>query len=121
MKISTEFRHDGRIQWYFSFLLYCKHLVFTVIFMGVGRVVSENENCSQGNKGLAAYLIQDGVPSSQHTLNKCVLLFSSPGVFGSDSLSIQQRLWCWLILLKVYLTKHANRCYKQNKICNYKV
>ena len=104
-----------------TFLLYCKYLVFTVIFMGVGRVVRENENCSQGNKGLAAYSIQDGVPSSQHTLNKCVLLFSSPGVFGSDSLSIQQRLWCWLILLKVYLTKNVNRCYKQNKICNYKV
>jgi len=41
-----------------TFLLYCKYLVFTVIFMGVGRVVRENENCSQGNKGLAAYSIQ---------------------------------------------------------------
>ena len=56
MKISTEFRHEGRIQWYFSFILQVFSLHSNLY--GVGRVVSENENCSQGNKGLAAYSIQ---------------------------------------------------------------
>lgn len=41
----------------FAFSLYCNSLVFIVIFMGMGRVVSGNESCFQGNKCLMTYLI----------------------------------------------------------------